>query len=677
MPKPEVLVVDDDTNAIRLIDQILGAECSVRFARSGEDALAQIEHGAPELVLLDMEMPGLGGLEVCQRLQADARTAATPVIFVTRHGDEASEVAALDAGAVDFISKPLTAPKVLARVRSQLNRRRSIDHILHASAELPLLPDVGRRPRVLVVDDDALARGVIHVALATTDAKVCFADGGDQALDAIVATPPDLVMLDLLMPGIDGWQVLSVLQSSPRLRHVPVVVITRVADQASEARALAAGATDFLAKPFSPAVLQARMRNALRLRRQVLDALTMDRTHWRRLSDARLADVVAAATDAILTVDDAGRVRLANHAAEAWWPRLHVQADESVRSRPPTTPDLPGTPGNGGAAGLEGLHLSLLWPELPLRLVHSSPGPQTHVRSRLPAQSSAAGTAVEVSWSILDKDGERLTTLFIRDVSERERAEAALRVQARLQATSQIKAQMIRRVAQEVGDPLNGIVGLSSLMLGSRGDGLTEAHRNRLQMIDTCARQALALMHDVLDLHRIEASQFDVHLQPVLVTQALDGAVAAVARQAERARVALNRRDESALLAVQADPVRLQQVLVRLLGNAIKYSAAGDNVAIQVAQRAGEPVCISVTDSGLGMTAEQLAHLRDPGLRPGAEKSAAPGTGIGLLVAGMLLEAMGGNLQVRSEPRVGSVFSVLLLENPADDPAPACSDRRR
>ena len=179
--------------------------------------------------------------------------------------------------------------------------------------------------------------------------------------------------------------------------------------------------------------------------------------------------------------------------------------------------------------------------------------------------------------------GERLTLIFIHDVSDRVRAEAALRTQATLEAASLAKARMIGYIAHEIGNPLHGIVGLTRLMLAAQPEALSAGQLKRLQMIDSCARQATALMHDVLDLHRVEAGDFNIVLQPVALSAAFDSALAAIAGQAELAGIPLRRMSLPAGLSVQADPVRLQQVLVNLLSNAVKYNQPGGDVILTAA----------------------------------------------------------------------------------------------
>ena len=260
MRLPEVLVVDDDIASIQWVQQIVAGEFGVRFARSGAEALQMVDLSPPDLILLDIDMPGMSGLEACRRLKSEPRHADIPVIFVTRFSDEAHELAALDAGATDFLHKPLSSGQVLARLRAHWRVRQQILRLLHPADQSPMLhARDGSAARLLIVDDDPIARQVLHHALRDSGASFQFAGSGQQALLLARQQPPSLVMLDWMMPDLDGLAVARQLQADPQLATIPIIVVTRYADPALEAAALAAGATDFIAKPFSPAVLQSRV----------------------------------------------------------------------------------------------------------------------------------------------------------------------------------------------------------------------------------------------------------------------------------------------------------------------------------------------------------------------------------------------------------------------------------
>ncbi|MBC7779970.1 MAG: diguanylate cyclase [Proteobacteria bacterium] len=124
-----ILLVDDDPGSIQLLGRILVELGEVRFATRGEDALRLAGEAAPDLILLDAEMPGMSGFQVCEALKADPLLADVPVIFVTSHNETAFELAGFELGAVDFIVKPVSPPLVKARVRTQLRLKRMSDQL--------------------------------------------------------------------------------------------------------------------------------------------------------------------------------------------------------------------------------------------------------------------------------------------------------------------------------------------------------------------------------------------------------------------------------------------------------------------------------------------------------------------------------------------------------------------
>ena len=153
MPDPSILLVDDDPGSIQVLSRILAGQGQLRFATSGVDALRIARESVPDLVLLDAEMPGMSGFEVCEAMKADYLLADVPVIFVTSHCDADFEVAGLATGAVDFIAKPVRAPLVVARVKTQLRLKQMAD-TLRQRATIDGLTGVANRR----LFDDALAR---------------------------------------------------------------------------------------------------------------------------------------------------------------------------------------------------------------------------------------------------------------------------------------------------------------------------------------------------------------------------------------------------------------------------------------------------------------------------------------------------------------------------------------
>jgi len=645
MPSREVrlLLVDDDPTVIQAMSRMLARYPDQRFATSGEAALRLAREVPPDLVLLDVDMPGMSGFEVCEELKADPLMAHVPVIFVTSHDAPALEVAALQNGAADFVTKPLVAEQLTARVRAHLRAKRLAEDLRRdslASGAVSRLPST-QTPRLLIVDDDAAAILVMGQTLAG-QGDLHFARSGEEALEFARRLLPDLILLDAHMAGIDGFDVCRSLKAEAPFRHVPIVFVTRFSDPQYEMRALDLGAADFIAKPYSAAVLQARVRNLLDLKRHADAELRAVGEHWRRIGDARVADIVGSASDAIVTYNDDDDVVLINAAACRMF---------AVELAPTIGSPVQALLGEGVSSGEA-------WPGAAGRLTMS--------------RSDGSQFPAEVSISGVGEGRDRLTTVMLRDVSDRERLEAESRLRIEAETANRTKTLMMAYIAHEMGNPLHGMLGFAQLMEVDVAHPLSTAQAKRLEYILTSGRHLQSLMRDVIDFGRFETGKLAIDSSPIGVARCADDAAMAVSALAEQVGVTLSMPVTSPLLRVDADPGRLHQCLVNLLTNAIKYNATGGWVRIEVSSDS-RTVAIAVRDNGLGLDASQLQHLFEPFNRLGRQRAAAPGAGLGLMVTRQLVEAMSGRLQVESEPGLGSCFTV-VLPRAAEPSDPAAND---
>lgn len=282
-----ILVVDDEQINRELMEAILtqGGH-AVRLAADGPAALQAVSEAPPDLVLLDLMMPGMSGLDVCKQLKGSPATAAIPIIVVTALAHLRAKEAALALGADDFVTKPLQAADVLARVTAMLRIGRiphdldrtlaylhELDVTRRAICEEPLaLADAGALPmaptprRVLFVDDDALVRQFYGELLAEHGLQVTLAADGQEALTRAAETAFDVVILDIVMPGMSGLEVLARLRESEPDR--PVLMLTGYVTSQNAIAALKLGAFDFLVKGLDPALVILAVHRALRYRRE-------------------------------------------------------------------------------------------------------------------------------------------------------------------------------------------------------------------------------------------------------------------------------------------------------------------------------------------------------------------------------------------------------------------------
>jgi two-component system cell cycle response regulator len=210
------------------------------------------------------------GFDACEILKGDANLAHVPIIFVTSHDAPALEVDALRLGAADYVTKPLVAAQLKARVRAQLRVRRIVNDIDRdcRAGKLRTWPVTPERPDVLIVEDDLSTIQQMRRTLESIG-TLHFAASREEALQQARSHAPTLILLDTHTAQDDGFEIFAALKAETALEHVPVVFMAPAADIEAEQRALDLGATDVIAKPFKGVVLQARIQSIVNTVRRI------------------------------------------------------------------------------------------------------------------------------------------------------------------------------------------------------------------------------------------------------------------------------------------------------------------------------------------------------------------------------------------------------------------------
>ncbi|MCP5410863.1 MAG: PleD family two-component system response regulator [Alphaproteobacteria bacterium] len=271
-----VLVVDDILSNVKLLEAKLTAEYfEVVTAFNGLECLARMDEQVPDIVLLDVMMPGMDGFEVCRRIKANPRTAHVPVVMVTALDQPSDRVAGLEAGADDFLTKPVDDSALFARVRSlvrlklmtdELRMRETTGQGMGLIDPAETLTDNSLTGRILVIEDRAESVAWFTGALTPLH-QVASADTFEEALVRVKGGDFDLIVVSLGMRGFDGLRLCSQLRSLPEGRHVPILVVVSDGDKRKLTQALEMGVNDYLTRPVDKNELVARVRTQLRKKR--------------------------------------------------------------------------------------------------------------------------------------------------------------------------------------------------------------------------------------------------------------------------------------------------------------------------------------------------------------------------------------------------------------------------
>jgi PAS domain S-box-containing protein len=266
---------------------------------------------------------------------------------------------------------------------------------------------------------------------------------------------------------------------------------------------------------------------------------------------------------------------------------------------------------------------------------------------------------VEITSRPLVYDGRDARLVVATDVSVRKRAEEALvRAKEEAERTSQFKDQFLSTMSHELRTPLNAVLGFSDLLADERYGPLNEKQRRYVDHIHTGGKHLLTLISDILDLSKIEAGRMELALETLSVQDVFSEVISVMQPLADRKSHGLTSSCDPGL-AVRADATRLKQVLMNLLGNAIKFTSNGGRVELIARLRDGK-IRMEVRDNGPGIPMEEQKRIFEAFYRLRESGKKTEGTGLGLAITQRLVELHGGELNLDSQPGGGSCFYFTL-----------------
>ena len=285
---------------------------------------------------------------------------------------------------------------------------------------------------------------------------------------------------------------------------------------------------------------------------------------------------------------------------------------------------------------------------------------------------------VQASVSLLrDAQGQPLHIVGVaEDITEHLKLEEAERAREAAEASNRAKSEFLSRMSHELRTPLNAMLGFAQLLELDQRHPLAPSQQPWVSQIQQAGWHLLEMINDVLDLSRIESGNLRLHTETLHLGELLAASIAMVEGDAKQRRIRIIHELGEGTATLLGDSTRVKQILTNLLSNAVKYNLEAGRIHIASRVSAPDTVEIAVTDTGLGMTPQQLAELFQPFNRLGRERSGQEGTGIGLVISQRLAELMGGSLKARSIAGKGSSFMLTLPSSADPDTARSDFDHR-
>jgi two-component system, NtrC family, sensor kinase len=639
---PAVLIVDDSLTVRMDLHEAFEAEgfASVLCA-TGAEARAAFAGVHFDLAVLDVLLPDADGVELLRELRARPGREDIPIVLLSTEADVAERLHGLRTGADEYVGKPYDAGFVVARARQLLGEPAGATG----------------RATVLVIDDSMTFREQLRELLEPEGYAVITALSGEEGLRVAADRRPQAVIVDGVMPGIDGATVIRRIRLDPALRDTPCLLMTAAEDYATEVQVLEAGADGFVRKQQDLAVVLAKLAAVLRQSAEQLPidpvgslhgpskvlALAPDRDRLAELGDALRADgydVVPAAT-----ADDALQL-LTAQPVDCIVLGYDGEPGRATCRRIKEVPRIGDTPlvmtGSNDDSVLECLAAGAD------DYVRAADGPdalRAHVRTQIRRKQShdeSRRIREELMRRELDAAEER---------AARQLAETRAALVEELEWRNRELEAFSGSVSHDLRGPLQIISSFAETMLDEEDEPLGNHARHRVERIHAAAGRMADLVESLLILARASRGELRRHrFDLTAVARQVAGEVAA--RDPSR-RVEFRVHEG---MTADADEGLVRVILENLINNAVKFTGRVDHPVVEVGR---SEAAFFVRDNGAGFPAGQSDEL----FRPFARLHSAadfPGTGIGLTTVHRAVERHGGEIWAEGEDGRGATFRFTL-----------------
>ncbi|HEY9872100.1 MAG TPA: response regulator [Candidatus Obscuribacterales bacterium] len=560
--------------------------------------------------------------------------------------------------------------------KPQIVREKLVMHDLYQFYEAGENMQPEPKANVLLVDDHPENLLALEAILSRLGQNLVQAPSGEEALRCLLNQDFAVILLDVQMPGMDGFETAELIRSRERSRHTPIIFLTAFSSNDKVvSKGYSLGAVDYLHKPIEPEILLSKVtvfvdlfNKTEEVKRQATQLAAVNAEL--RTSEERFRSLSACSPVGIFLSDISGRCTYTNPRCQVicgftlqeslqqgWLPSVHPEDRDRVFAK-------------WAAYTREGRQYSdefrFQTPAGVIRWTHVRSSPMLSDKGELLGH---VGTIEDITEH---KQAEEARAEFIREQEARRQAEAANRM----------KDEFLATLSHELRTPLNSMLGWAKLLRTRKFDEITTARA--LETIERNAKLQAQLIEDILDVSRIIRGKLRLNLHPVNLIPVIDAAIDSVRLASEAKAIELKSVVDATVDLVSGDSARLQQVVWNLLTNAIKFTPEGGKVEVWLEQvRAAENsqvtpggysltessalhkstyAQIKVIDTGIGISRDFLPYIFDRFRQADSTTTRSQGgLGLGLAIVRQLVELHGGSIHVDSEGEGrGAIFTVRL-----------------
>ena len=513
-----------------------------------------------------------------------------------------------------------------------------------------------RGSAILIVDDNPANLGTLFDYLSNFGFTVLLAQSGEDALESVKENLPDIILLDILMPGIDGFETSRRLKSDRETSDIPVLFVSALSEAVDKVKGFEVGGVDYITKPFQHEEVFARitthlniqrlkkhleeknsdLQNEIAVRKQTESAL--------RASEARFREMFESHSAAMLLIEpESGKIMNANRSASLFY-GYSLEEFSSLRISyiNQMSPDRVHEKMQQAKAGMENCFI------FPHRLKNGK------IRT------------VEVHSSPIKVNNEGLLFSIIHDVTDRERIRKKIRnivkelkiAKKRAESANTAKSEFLANMSHEIRTPMNAVVNMARLLADTE---LNPKQQEYAETIVSSSGMLLSVINDILDFSKIEAGKLELEILDFNLVRIIEEIISISGIMAKEKGLGLMKEINADVPEyLRGDAVRLRQILLNLINNAVKFTEKGEVklcISLEKESDSNATLRFTVTDTGIGIP----ENLKDRLFKSFSQADASTtrrygGTGLGLAISKQLAEMMGGEIGVESKEGIGSTF---------------------
>lgn len=603
-----------------------------------EDAVEGIKLAklkSPDLVLMDLGLPQMDGLTATRILKDDPLTRNIPVVAFTALVMKSDEQKAYGAGCSGFIPKPIdtgsfasTVEKFIASEANEQEIIKSADEnnefteavIVHASEETKNTNLVNKWHKILIVDDNEMNADLLREILEQVGQSSIIAYSGTEALQVLETDKVDLILLDIMMPGMSGFEAIKHLQNNPLTADIPVIFISALSETENIVKGLDLGSYGYITKPFNIDKLKAKVLSVLRIK-DLQDQIKSEKS--------KLDLIFKFSADGIVLLNSAFEIISCNSRFAGWFGYSEEELDGK---------DLCSLIYTKQRKDIDGC----------TDFVEAfSNYPDNRATKEILIESNGEIKLLEVSYSKINPDeasAEGYVLLF-RDITAWKEIEKQ-------------KETFVATLTHDLKTPIRAEIRALELLLNGNFGEMKTDQAKLVEDILGSSKYMFNMVDNLLAVYRYENGsvtlQKDVFDINSLISECVNELKYIISDKNQE--LSLNFGDTSSF--INADALEIRRVIINLLSNALNYTQENGKIDIKTETNNGK-ISVTFEDNGRGLSSEEIKTIFER-YASNAKKFRQVGTGLGLYLCKQVVEAHGGEINVESAEGAGSSFTFSL-----------------